>query len=72
MRKKIVQESPEFHEALKRLGIEDPGLVMVDLWSAGNFGTEEDSTVRLARPLCFLRSDAKDNGYAARFRSYPL
>ncbi|WP_201318531.1 primary-amine oxidase [Paenibacillus sp. EPM92] len=69
---KIVQESPEFHEALKRLGIEDPGLVMVDLWSAGNFGTEEDSTVRLARPLCFLRSDAKDNGYARPLPLVPI
>ena len=37
---------------------------MVDIWSAGNYGSEEDSTLRLARPLCFLRSDPTDNGYA--------
>ena len=36
---------------------------MVDIWSAGNYGSEEDSTRRLARPLCFLRTDPTDNGY---------
>jgi len=36
---------------------------MVDIWSAGNYGSEEDRTRRLARPLCFLRSDPTDNGY---------
>lgn len=37
---------------------------MVDIWSAGNYGSEEDRTLRLARPLCFLRADPTDNGYA--------
>jgi len=37
---------------------------MVDIWSAGNYGSAEDSSTRLARPLCFLRADPKDNGYA--------
>src|SRR5260370_10897392 len=37
---------------------------MVDIWSAGNYGTEEDRTRRLARPLCFVRSDPTENGYA--------
>jgi primary-amine oxidase len=37
---------------------------MVDIWSAGNYGAEEERTRRLVRPLCFLRSDPGDNGYA--------
>src|SRR5262249_3376359 len=37
---------------------------MVDIWSAGNYGSEEDRTRRLARPLCFVRTDPTDNGYA--------
>ena len=45
-------------------GIDDTSLVMVDIWSAGNYGAEEDRTRRLARPLCFLRTDPTDNGYA--------
>src|SRR5271155_4281665 len=60
-----VLASPEFRAALKRqYGIEDTKLVMVDIWSAGNYGSEEDRTMRLARPLCFLRMDPTDNGYA--------
>ena len=60
-----VLASPEFKAALKKqYGIEDTRLVMVDIWSAGNYGAEEDRTRRLARPLCFLRTDPTDNGYA--------
>jgi primary-amine oxidase len=60
-----VLASEEFKAALKKhYGITDTSLVMVDIWSAGNYGSEEDSTHRLARPLCFLRSDPTDNGYA--------
>lgn len=62
---RAVLSSPEFKAALKRqYGVEDTSLVMVDIWSAGNYGSEEDRTMRLARPLCFLRSDPTDNGYA--------
>lgn len=60
-----VLASPAFKAALKKhYGIEDTSLVMADIWSAGNYGTEEDRSRRLARPLCFLRSDPTDNGYA--------
>src|SRR6201999_1584110 len=60
-----VLASEDFKAALKKhYGITDTSLVMVDIWSAGNYGSEEDSTRRLARPLCFLRSDPGDNGYA--------
>jgi primary-amine oxidase len=59
-----VLASPEFRAALKaHTGVEDASLVMVDIWSAGNYGAEEDSNRRLARPLCFLRTDPTDNGY---------
>jgi primary-amine oxidase len=60
-----VLASPEFLAALqKQYGLTDTSLVMVDIWSAGNYGSEEDRTRRLTRPLCFLRSDPTDNGYA--------
>jgi primary-amine oxidase len=59
-----VLASPEFQAALKaHTGVDDTSLVMVDIWSAGNYGEAEESTRRLARPLCFLRSDPTDNGY---------
>src|SRR5262245_24467866 len=59
-----VLASPEFRQALKQhTGVEDTSLVMVDIWSAGNYGEPEESGRRLARPLCFLRADPTDNGY---------
>lgn len=60
-----VLASDEFKAALKKhYGVDDTRLVMVDIWSAGNYGSEEDRTRRLARPLCFLRSEPGENGYA--------
>jgi primary-amine oxidase len=59
-----VLNSAEFREKIKKYGITDSSLVMVDIWSAGYYGNEEEKDLRLARPLCFLRSDPTDNGYA--------
>ena len=47
-----VLASPEFKAALeKHYGITDTSLVMVDIWSAGNYGSPEDSTRRLSNRL---------------------
>ena len=59
-----VKESPEFRAALQRRGITDVDLVMVDPWSAGNFGVEEEQGVRLSFARCWVRSSPTDNGYA--------
>ncbi len=59
-----VLNSTLFQEAVKEYGITDTSLVMVDIWSAGYYGHEEEKAMRLTRPLCFLRADATDNGYA--------
>ncbi|SNZ14750.1 primary-amine oxidase [Terribacillus aidingensis] len=63
----IVKAYPEFQEALLKRGITDPELVMIDPWSAGNFGIKEDEGVRLARAICWIKKFDTDNGYA-----YPL
>jgi primary-amine oxidase len=61
---RAVLDSPEFKDALMRhTGIDGTELVMVDIWSAGYYGEDEERTRRLARPLCFLRTDPTDNGY---------
>jgi primary-amine oxidase len=59
-----VKANPEFRAALERRGITDPDLVMVDPWSAGNFGLEDEEGKRLSRALCWVRSSPTDNGYA--------
>lgn len=60
-----VLRSVEFQNLVREhYGVEDINLVMVDIWSSGYYGKEEERTRRLARPLCFVRSDPTDNGYA--------
>ena len=61
-----VKRSPEFLAALKKRGVTDVNLVMVEPWSAGYYGTEvpQDKGLRLLRALCFVRSEPADNGYA--------
>ncbi|VTS07191.1 primary-amine oxidase [Tuwongella immobilis] len=60
-----VLNSEVFRAALeKHTGIRDTRRVMVDIWSVGYYGNPEEANRRLARPLCFLREDPTDNGYA--------
>lgn len=59
-----VKASPEFLEVIKKRRITDPELVIVDPWSAGNFGIKEEANQRIVRALCWVRSSPNDNGYA--------
>jgi primary-amine oxidase len=61
-----VKRSPAFRAAVRKRGIEDVNLVMVDAWSAGHYGNEpaEDRGKRLSRALSWVRSEPGDNGYA--------
>jgi primary-amine oxidase len=59
-----VLRSVQFQELIReQYGIDDINRVMIDIWSGGYYGKEEERTRRLARPLCFVRSDPTDNGY---------
>jgi len=60
------RRSPVFRAALAKRGVSDLSLVMIDAWSAGHYGNEpaEDRGKRLTRALCWVRSEAADNGYA--------
>ncbi len=59
-----VKASPAFQEALRKRGITNADLVMVDPWSAGHYTDGERETRRLSRALSWVRSDPNDNGYA--------
>lgn len=61
---RVVKVNPEFQAALRKRGITDFDMVMVDPWSSGNFGSEEEQTTRLSRTLSWVRTGPKDNGYA--------
>lgn len=58
-----VKESSEVHEALKKRGITEFDGVMVDPWSAGHYGDEDEG--RLLRALIWIKiGGPDDNGYA--------
>ena len=59
-----VRANPEFQAAIKKRGITDPSLVMVDPWSAGSYGFDDEEGRRLVLARNFLRSSPTDNGYA--------
>jgi primary-amine oxidase len=59
-----VKASPEWQAAMRKRGIEDFALAMVDPWSAGNLHIEDEQGRRLSRALTWMRSDPNDNGYA--------
>ena len=59
-----VRADARWQEAMRRRGITDLSLTMVDCWSAGNFGFPEDEGRRLVRALTWVRRHAQDNGYA--------
>jgi primary-amine oxidase len=61
-----VKRSPLFQAAMKKRGIDDVSLVMVDAWSAGHYGNEPPAEKgrRLVRALCWQRTELHDNGYA--------
>ena len=61
----LLKNNEEFQAALAKRGITDMEMVMVDPWSAGYYGPEEEPTRRLVRALSWVRiGSPDDNGYA--------
>ncbi|KAJ7953563.1 Amine oxidase [Quillaja saponaria] len=63
----VVKEFPPFREAMKKRGIEDLDLVMVDPWCVGYHSDADAPSHRLAKPLIFCRTESDcpmENGYA--------
>ncbi|KAF3959613.1 hypothetical protein CMV_015593 [Castanea mollissima] len=63
----VVKDFPLFREAMKRRGIEDMDLVMVDAWCVGYHSDADAPSRRLAKPLIFCRTESDcpmENGYA--------
>ncbi|XP_077226740.1 diamine oxidase [copper-containing] 1, peroxisomal-like isoform X2 [Tasmannia lanceolata] len=63
----VVKDHPPFREAMRKRGIEDMDLVMVDAWCVGYHGDADAPRRRLAKPLIFCRTESDcpmENGYA--------
>ncbi len=63
---RVARDCPEFMAAIKKRGLTDPDLVMLDPWSAGHYGDEPagEEGRRLVRALAYARAEPFDNGYA--------
>ncbi|KAF7089798.1 hypothetical protein CFC21_092678 [Triticum aestivum] len=62
-----VKDFPPFIEAMKKRGIDDMELVMVDAWCAGYYSDADAPNRRLGKPLIFCRTESDnpmENGYA--------
>ncbi len=65
-----LKKDPGFQAALRRRGVTDFGLIMVDPWSAGHYGLPGDGAgMRLTRAHTWVRSEPGDNGYARPLES---
>lgn len=62
----VIRADPRWREALRRRGIDDPDLAMIDVWPSGYTGPADDprSAPLLCRPLTFMRSAPGEHGYA--------
>jgi primary-amine oxidase len=60
-----VQADPGWQEAMRKRGVEDFSLTMVDPWAAGYMGEDDAATSRrILRPLTWVRSEPGEHGYA--------
>ncbi|XP_026381524.1 uncharacterized protein LOC113276172 isoform X1 [Papaver somniferum] len=63
----VVKDFAPFQDAMKKRGIEDMDLVMVDPWCVGYYSDGDAPSRRLAKPLIFCRTESDcpmENGYA--------
>jgi len=60
----LARQDQNFLKALKKRGLDDASKVLVESWSAGNFGNLEEQEHRVAYGHCWLMNDAGDNPYA--------
>lgn len=59
----ITRSDPRWQEAMRKRGVTDFSLAMIDPWAAG-YDIDDPRGRRLLRPLTFVRSREDDNGYA--------
>ena len=59
----ITRADPRWQEAMRKRGVTDFSLTMIDPWAAG-YDIDDPQGRRLVRPLTFVRSREDDNGYA--------
>jgi primary-amine oxidase len=61
----VVMGDPRWQEAMRKRGVEDFSLCMLDPWASSYTGPEDHPEKRrICRPLTWVRAEPGDNGYA--------
>ena len=61
----VVRADPRWQEAMRKRGVTDFSLAMIDPWAASWTGPEDDPGARrISRPLTWVRSAPGEHGYA--------
>ena len=60
----LARKDADFLEALAKRGLDSAENVLIESWSPGHFGADEESNKRIAYGHCWLKNDAGDNPYA--------
>jgi primary-amine oxidase len=61
----IVLADPRWQEGMRKRGVEDFSLAMLDPWAASYTSAEDEPSLRrICRPLTWVRSEPGENGYA--------
>jgi primary-amine oxidase len=61
----VVRADPRWQEAMRKRGVEDFSLCMLDPWASSYTKPEDHPGLRrIVRPLTWVRSEPGDNGYA--------
>ncbi len=63
---RALRQDPVFQDAVRKRGVSDFGLLMIDPWSAGAYHSDHSAHAdrRLVRALTWVRSGEGENGYA--------
>ena len=62
----VVRDDPRWQEAMRKRGVTDFDLAMIDPWPAGYYGAQDhyDNSPLVCRPLTFMRAAPSEHGYA--------
>ncbi len=59
-----MREDPRWQEAMRKRGVTDFSLAMIDPWPAGYYGAQDhyDNSALVCRPLTFMRLRRRSTG----------
>ena len=62
----VIRADPRWQDAMRKRGITDFSLAMIDAWPSGYYGAQDhyENSPLICRPLTFMRTAPSEHGYA--------